>query len=272
MTVKDLLVHIDDTKWCKQRVYDAVNLAERNDAHLSGIYIRHIPVVSVYSDTAAATVYAELERQGVERAEEAESKFNQWTHSWRTKSSWRAEVGDPAGIVAKHAAHHDIVVLGQRDSNRDPSISPEIVDRVAIESGRPILVIPNHGAKKSIGKRILVAWNGKKEAVRAVHDALPFLIEADAVEVASINSNRDTDIPCLDITEHLSRHGVQVEGGNAETKSHHTGEAILYLAQNFGADLIVMGAYGHSRLREYILGGATRHILEKSKVPLLLSH
>ncbi len=272
MTVKDLLVHVDNTQWCKRRISDAVTIAEQNDAHLTGIYTRYTPVVSAYSEGGLAYIYDELEQQGIEQANHAKELFNKWTHSWRSKSSWVVEVGDPAGLVAKNAAHHDIVVVGQRDSNRDQSNPPAIVDRVAIESGRPVLVIPKTGTKNTVGSRILVAWNGKREAVRAVHDALPFLKGADAVEVVSINSKKESDIPCLDIVEHLSRHGVRVEGGNAETKSRHTGEAILYLAQNFAADLIVMGAYGHSRLREYVLGGATKHILEKTKVPILLSH
>jgi len=134
------------------------------------------------------------------------------------------------------------------------------------------MIIPHSGTLDHIGKRILVAWDGEKEAVRAVNDAMPFLKAAEAVEVVNINRSDDPGIPCAEIAAHLARHDIMVEAGNAHTKSRHTGEAILYLAQNFGADLIVMGAYGHSRLRELVIGGATKHVLEKTTVPVLISH
>ena len=273
MTVKDVLVHVDNSECCKQRVFDAMALAKLNDAHLSAVYTYQTVIVpTLHTGIGAAHIFTELEMHNQDRAQEAKELFNQWTQSWRSKTSWVTHYGDPGSVIASHAAHHDIVVMSQHYDPGDESVSGKNVDKVVIECGRPVLVIPRIGAKDNIGKRILIAWNGSREAVRAVHDALPFLIEAEAVELVTINESKEIDIPSIDIVEHLSRHGVNIEGGNVDTKSSHIGEAILYLAQNFASDLIVMGAYGHSRFREYLLGGATRHVLEKTNIPILMSH
>jgi nucleotide-binding universal stress UspA family protein len=137
-----------------------------------------------------------------------------------------------------------------------------------------VLVVPRYGTFDTVGERVLVAWNGSREATRAVHDALPILKLATKVTVLSIDPERDTGdrIPSADIALHLARHGVAAEGTSTVGLDISVGDLLLSRAADLGADLIVMGAYGHSRMRELVLGGATRHILQHMTVPVLMSH
>ncbi len=119
---------------------------------------------------------------------------------------------------------------------------------------------------------MLVAWNGTREAARATHDALPFLTQADKVVVLGVSASGEDHIPGADLSTHLARHGVSVEIHNREANDVSVGDAILNAASDYGADLLVIGAYGHSRLRELVLGGVTRHLLRHMTIPVLMSH
>jgi len=145
---------------------------------------------------------------------------------------------------------------------------------LALGVGRPVLIVPRYGTFETVGERVLVAWNGSREATRAVHDALPLLKLASSVTVLSIDPEHDTGdrIPGADIALHLARHGVAAEGMSTVGLDISVGDLLLSRAADLGADLIVMGAYGHSRVRELVLGGATRHILQHMTVPVLMSH
>jgi nucleotide-binding universal stress UspA family protein len=145
-----------------------------------------------------------------------------------------------------------------------------------LEVGRPVLVVPSVGQFPTLGQRVLVAWNASREATRAVHDALPLLRRSRRTQVVVINPQGGAgghgDIPGADIGLHLSRHGVNAVCERISADDVETGALLLSRAADEGADLIVMGAYGHSRLSELVLGGATRHILRHMTVPVLLSH
>ncbi len=141
-----------------------------------------------------------------------------------------------------------------------------------MNSCRPVIALPFAGEFKTLGRRVLVAWNGSREAARATHDALPFLTQADKVMVLSVNATGEEHIPGADISTHLARHGVGVEIHNRVQGNIGVGDAILNAASDYGADLLVIGAYGHSRLRELVLGGVTRHLLRHMTVPVLMSH
>jgi nucleotide-binding universal stress UspA family protein len=139
--------------------------------------------------------------------------------------------------------------------------------------GRPVLVVPRYGTFPTIGERVLVAWNGAREAVRAVNDALPLLQRAQLVTVLSIDpSDADHRIPSADITLHLARHGVTAVAAQTRGTDLLVADILLSYAADLGADLIVSGAYGHTRLRELVLGGMTRHLLQTMTVPVLMSH
>jgi nucleotide-binding universal stress UspA family protein len=143
-------------------------------------------------------------------------------------------------------------------------------------AGRPVLIVPYVGTFKTLGQRVLVAWNASREATRAVNDALPLLERASSVRVLSVNPRRGIaghgPIAGADMSLHLARHGVRVEAAAVNTDDVRVDDMLLSQAADAGADLIVMGAYGHSRLGEYVLGGATRHLLRQITVPVFMSH
>jgi nucleotide-binding universal stress UspA family protein len=149
-------------------------------------------------------------------------------------------------------------------------------EKVVLESGRPVVVIPFIGAPQTIGKRVMVAWNASRESVRAVNDALPVLVQSDTVEVLAINppagETGDGDIPCADICLHLARHGVNAVAESMQAADISVGDVLLSRAADRGVDLIVMGAYGHSRFREIVLSGVSRRLFNHMTVPVLFSH
>jgi len=170
-----------------------------------------------------------------------------------------------------------MIVVGQMEPELH-AVRParEVPERLLVGVGRPILVVPYAGAFKTVGERVLVAWNASREATRAVNDALPILQQASQVTVLAINPrggvSGDGDVPGADLALHLSRHGVNAEASWVPAHDIEVGAMLLSWACDCQADLIVMGGYGHSRIREIVLGGATREILKTMTLPTLMSH
>ncbi len=156
------------------------------------------------------------------------------------------------------------------------SIPSDLAERLVLETGRPILVVPYAGEFTNVGKRVVVAWDTGRESVRAVNDAIPLMQNAKKVKVIAINPHKKGkkhgEIPADDITRHLKRHGIKAEADHFSTKGIDEGSLILNTAADEQADLLVMGAYGHHRFRELILGGVTRAIFEQMTMPVLMSH
>jgi nucleotide-binding universal stress UspA family protein len=152
----------------------------------------------------------------------------------------------------------------------------DVADRLAMESGRPALIVPRTEIREHIGERVLVAWNARREAARAVFDALPILPRAKEVTVVWVNPQSELDqardVPAADICAALARHGVTCEATQQLQPRNNIGEALLACAKDYSADLMVMGCYGHTRLREFVFGGASRHVLTKMTIPVLMSH
>ncbi len=187
---------------------------------------------------------------------------------------WRSGTDDPVDAMALHSRYADLVVIGQADSS-DASQAPlDLPERLVLAAGRPILMLPSAGSFATIGKRVLVAWNPSREAARAVTDAIPLLQQADTVHIVAVNPKAGDygAVPGADIGLYLARHGVRVEVNADHGAEIDVGNELLSRAADLDVDLIVMGGYGHSRLRELMLGGATRTILESMTVPVLMSH
>ena len=277
MALKDILVHVDDSRSCRARVEAGLTLARRHGAKLIGLHVVDIPVLPAYADVPLPPEVHEVQRKGFEEAARRAEKI--WTEiidASGESAEWRCEEGALIETLSLHARYVDLLVLGQVDSDDPRSVGEGLVDAVVLESGRPVLLVPRKGAGKSIGDVTLVAWNAKREAVRAVSDAMPILERAKRVVVLTVNARaEDPDnqgIPAADICLHLARHGIDTEAENVFGASAAVGELVLEHASRLGADLVVMGAYGHSRLREFVLGGATAHVLEHATIPVLLAH
>lgn len=276
MGLKDLLVHVDNDPACSSRLDVAVALAARYGAHLTGLHARAWPRLPAYVEIELPPSVQEAQQHHLdELARQAEARFLQRARQREIVSEWRLATGDIIGAMRLHARYADLTIVGQGIDLQDaPYDLAFLAEELVLGVGRPVLVVPRYGAFEMVGERVLIAWNGTREATRAVHDALPLLKRATKVIVLSIDPEQDSGsrVPSADIALHLARHGVAAEAASTVGLDIAVGDVLLSRAADLGVDLIVMGAYGHSRVREVVLGGATRHILHHMTVPVLLSH
>jgi nucleotide-binding universal stress UspA family protein len=282
MALKDILVHLDTTPRSDARLNIAARLATQCGAHLTAVFVIDIPSANYFYGAAMPFVPTNpediVDRMRAEAAAAAapvEAAFHDCVRRNGLQGEWRLVEGMPASVVALHARYADLTVVGQPNSF-DRQDSDAITVTTVMTSGRPVLAIPFAGTFPTLGERVLVAWNASREAARAVNDALPLLAGAKHVTILAINPQRGVgghgDVPAADIALHLARHGVKAEAAHTVAKDISDGEALLSYAADVGADLIVAGAYGHSRARELVFGGVTRTLIAEMTAPVLLSH
>ena len=268
MSYKTILVHLDGGERPGERLEVALGLAETFDAHLVGLLaLRQTYIPSFALAEAGPTIVSAVERRRAETARAAEAAFRAATaRHGRSAVEWRTSDLDPLVARASALATPISWSWGRTISGGGESsgTAPDFVEALAPSAGRPVLLVPYAGRFAGLGRRILVAWNAGREAARAVTDALPLLTRADAVHVVAFSKPDEGgadhgDTPGeADIGLYLARHGVKVSVAQQQNKELAVGQQILSLAADLSVDLIVMGAYGHSRVRELMLGGATR--------------
>jgi nucleotide-binding universal stress UspA family protein len=281
---KDLLVVVDNSKTCATRLDVAIHVASRFGTHLTGLFVKEPPNFPVWAQSEGQAYvrppsdYVETQRQAWrEAALRAQQLFRSRSDVAGITTEWRECEGDVAELAILHARYADMVIVGQMELEPH-AVRPgrELPERLLLGVGRPILVVPYAGAFKTVGERVLVAWNASREATRAVNDALPILQQASQVTLLAINPRRgvsgDGDVPGADLALHLSRHGVRTEAAWIPAHDIEVAAMLLSRACDCQADLIVMGGYGHSRVREIVLGGTTREILRTMTLPTLMSH
>lgn len=281
MPLKDILVNLDGTEAARTRLRLAADLARRHGAHLTGLFVVDImlPVMASADATSGAVLAELLERMRADSLEEAatvETLFRETLRREGLSGEWRCVEGASPEHVALHARYADLAVLGQASPDDGQPSATAILEATLFGSGRPVLVIPYAGHFETLGSRVLVGWNASAEAARAVNDALPLLAGASSVVVTAVNPRRGLDghgdEPGADIALHLARHGLKVEVEHTLAPEIDAGDLLLNRASELSADLLVIGAYGHSRLRETILGGVTRTLLKQMTVPVMMSH
>ena len=284
MGFKDILATIAGATASEPGVNFAVEMARDHGAHLTGLAIIEPLDLSAYfapgSGFMAVDVIQEIEEKHRATAEaglaKIEATFRAACSRAGISHEWRLAEGDPTEIGVLHAHYADLAIAGQIDPGKPPPGGwARLPEQLALASGRPALIVPYAGRFDTVGKRVLIAWSRTRESARALNDALPILERASHVTVLSINPRRGeeaNDLPGADIALHLARHGVKAEAASTVAEDIDVGNTLLSRAADLGADLIVMGCYGHSRMRELILGGATREILQHMTVPVLMSH
>jgi nucleotide-binding universal stress UspA family protein len=279
MSFKTILVHVDASRHLDVRMEIAANIAAAENAHLIGAAMSGVSkflyeTVTTNPDDPAILPYLEMLRG---RAADTLGKFEEIARKIGV-SSYESRLADDAVAdgLSVQARYCDLAVLGQYDAgDSSPAANSSLPEYVAIQSGCPVLVVPYASPLKTVGERVLVAWNASTEARRAVRNAIPLLKRAKVVDVAVFNPASQPGAhgaePGADIALYLSRHGVKVNVVQKEVEGD-IGQALLSLAGDLRSDLLVMGCYGHSRFREVLLGGATRTILKSSTIPVLMSH
>ncbi|RZF29634.1 universal stress protein [Paraburkholderia sp. UYCP14C] len=279
MSYKSILVHLDTSVRARPRLEIALQLAHRFHAHLTGLFSTYVPPRHEFFVMAGtAEYYVEHERQRHEKAGSLERLFHAELARAKVEGQWIAIDGYANDVVPPYARLADLIVLGQTDPT-DPEafIAEQFVEHVVLSAGRPVLLVPSAGSVAPPSRHVLVAWDGSREATRAIHDALPFLAHAAKVSLLTVHSRTDQPprdrIAGADIALTMARHGVKVDVRELSVEADTpVGDALLSQASNLECDLIVMGAYAHSRLHEVILGGATRAMLQSMTVPVLFSH
>lgn len=274
MPLKDILVHVDETRNSKGTIEAACQLADRHDAHLAGLAIdrpAEIPGFAAIEIPPSAVEIIKRQRQ--EAMQKARKVFEDAVRSagLTDRSGWATAEGRPLETLALRSRYADLTVVSQSAPEEEGG-AEDFVDDLIMTSGRPILVVPYIGAPSEIGRKITIAWNGSREAARAVSDAMPLLEAADEIEVFAVEPHGLGDVPGADIAQHLARHGLKTNAAKTSGLEIDVGDALLNQISDSGTNLLIMGAYGHSRMRELVLGGATRYILEHMTVPVLLSH
>ncbi len=280
-TYQTILVHVDQSARSRSQLGIAVTLARDFAARLVGIYFDEAPEIapSIAALLPDDTVEQYM-RNALEAQRAAEDAFGRTaTTAGVTDVEWRAPAGPPLDAAVVHARCADLTVVSQPAPEQAGwSLAARLVTAVLLEGGRPVLVVPYVGASEIIGTNIVIAWDGGREASRAVADALPILVRARKVTIACLDpsaSARGADTIARDrLLAYLRRHGVsaRVESGDLDEADIGIGDWLLSRVADLGGDLIVMGGYGHSRWREQVLGGATRAVLAEMTVPVLMAH
>jgi len=204
-----------------------------------------------------------------------EATFRERLRFSQLLGEWRVVSGKVSESLVRQARQADLVILGQINQDHPPP--PEgrqLAEDVLMTSGRPILAIPYIGDFQTVGTRILVGWNNSREAARAVNDAIPLLARAASVTILEVSARKSAtdDVTSAGIMRHLTRHGIRAEMIRTVLASSSTPDLLLNYAADLSADLLVIGGYGHSRLRELVLGGVTRELLRHMTLPVLMSH
>ncbi|MBC3880205.1 universal stress protein [Undibacterium sp. LX40W] len=279
MTYKSILVHVEDSKHATQRTIVAHELAKQFDSHLIGLAVTGISrYVFEGSDFSISDPNIGLHLNDLhKRAERAIERFNYDCNSLGGNQFEANIANDEAnGGLGLRARYCDLIVIGQSNPHEpSPSVMSDFPEFMVVNAGRPTLIIPYAGAHTNISRRVVIAWDGSREAARAVTDSIPVLKKANSVQILILNPGANAeahgDEPGADIALYLARHGIKVEVCVRFSKND-IGDAILQISKELDASLLVMGAYGHSRFREMVMGGVTRHILENMNLPVLMSH
>jgi nucleotide-binding universal stress UspA family protein len=281
MSYKTIVVHCDDSAAGASRLKLAMALARQHDAHLVGlgVVVPVIPPAYVESPYIVELLSQHEERQAARRKAMAEA-FARSTAGAGLRVEWRVEEGPPPAMLATAMRYADLGVVGQYQP--DGPLSDEwrtLPETVTMTSGRPVIVVPYIGAPEAVGRHVLLAWNASREATHAARDALPLLKAARKVTVLVVDGRlhgvaREPhgQEPGADVAAWLARHDVKVEVVRDTSGDIDVGSAILSRVSDLDVDLVVMGIYGHSRLRELVLGGASRTMLGQMTVPVLIAH
>ena len=280
MAYTTILLHCDAGRTLPGRAQVAADLAGRFGSHVIGFHVRPRFETPMYTDGAMAmdSLYDAYDKQVKSEEAEAAAIFKPAMKGDRLFSEWRVVGGYVDVAVCEAALGADLVILGQADPDNSGSATPaDLAEQVASRSGRPVLVLPHIGAPKPPGGRVMICWNNSREAARAVTAALPLLARAAKVEMLMVDAEKATGEDRArhsgkDITAWLGRHGVKAEIVRDTASASEVGNRILSRAADHNIDLIVMGIYGHSRVREMVLGGASRTLLSSMTVPVLMAH
>lgn len=275
MAYRHIFVHLDSSSHCEKRMVMALILAQRFGSHVTAVFSQVDGVVPYYGlpegtpKTTAATG-AWVVETFAERARHADVRFDAFVAPLGGASQTVKE-------IVEHARHCDLAILGQHDPEGSGGETPEdLVEHVLLECGRPVLILPYAGIFYGLGTRILMGWNGTREATRALNDAMPLLEQCETLHLLSVSPPREMSIPMEEtharLLHHLKVHGVEAEPHREPKTDQSVANMLISRVTDYGCDLLVLGGYGHYGFPMILRGGVTRGLLQQITVPTLLSH
>jgi len=287
MALKDLLVYLDETPGSLLRLRLAADLARRHGSRLAALYLREWTPQQLAQRQAAELAGRPFEdvqqlHFDIEAAIDVtegrlRTELERLASEHNLVAEWRSVEGQPMDVLPQHARYADLTVLDVNTPSVSTAAGYHFSEEMLFVAGRPVLFVPPLGNLHTLGRQVAIAWNSSRAAARSVHDALPIIEKADEVSVLAVNPadfiGRHGALPLPQLIEHLGRHGaaaraVEVEG----VPAGQIGDELQSRARALGADLLVAGAYGHSRLREILMGGVTRDLLARMTIPIMMSY
>ncbi|AVQ85626.1 MULTISPECIES: universal stress protein [unclassified Variovorax] len=274
--IRSILVHLDGTDRAEVRLRLAHRLAAMHESSLTALFAVSPSVLAVLPMMGGMPPMPMAGEVDADHRAHAAATFERLLQDNASRSDWRELRGEPViESFVRSALTCDLMVLGQRNP-RDTAgfdVPGDFVESVLLGSGKPALVVPLAGRVSPAPERVLVAWRPTRESAHALTTALPLLRTAKEVHLVASVDDDDPVSPISRLRDYLRLHGIgQTQGHRPLEDNRHTGEALLSLAAQIGAGLVVMGAYGHSRARELVLGGATRTVLESASIPVWMAH
>jgi nucleotide-binding universal stress UspA family protein len=277
MPPKDLVVFIEPHRGDSQRLAYAVALAKRWQAHLIATFVTQPLALNPHAafavGAALSTMLADYRDDAAAAQARARSEFDHLVGQRSFTGEWRVSDDETGEALMLHARHASLAILGPPARRNTQTTALGLAERMIFASGRPCLLVPDSWSPERIASRIVVGWNGGREATRAIADAMPLLTAAEAVHLVVVPDTRIQALygedPGADMAAHLARQGASVV--LEQRRGEDAGAVLLERCEAIDADMLVVGAMGRSRISEFILGGATRTILERAGLPVLLS-
>lgn len=277
MSYKQIVLHLDNSKACESRLRAACEIAQRFDSRLVAVYVVPDFIIPTYVEAQISNEIMEsISAQAIEAAEKKLDEYKAVASEYSIVPETHIVEGQLEQILIEYSRYSDLVIIGQHDSDDPDDVSAGLADQLLVEGGARCLVVPSRGQAPAPGSRVLIAWNSSRESARAVRAAMSFLVNAEEVVVLSSETANEEMFTgrsrSRELVRYLLAHDIDSVVSSFDQASIGAGEAIVAQANDMKADLIVMGGYGHTRLREVILGGATRELLDSTPACVLLSH
>ena len=270
MLITDIQVYVDNDIACDTRIENAVNLAMQFEARLAGLYsIRKVTVPAGIGAPASMGFYEAVDQQSNEQIELARNSFESKAAMSKGGGQFQTLDGFLSNDLSMQSRYADLLIIPQDlgvEANLNPNYWP---GSVLMTAGCPVLLLPDTKPINVPPQTALLAWDGSRESANALRAAWPMLKRVEKIDIASVSAN---DAEAMAIANYIGHHGVECEIHLLEGSEWNAGGILLEQACVLGSQLIIMGAYGHSRLREFVLGGTTRYILDHATLPVLFSH
>ncbi len=280
MTIRTIAVSLNDVDNLDHLLATAVGIAMANDAHLSGVYvIPSVEVYAAYSGMAMAEVVDTQRKRYLEMSDGVRARFahaldaNGLQGEFHQLDAISVTVSREFTEAARVA---DLAIIAQVDAEGRGGVESDFPGNVVLGAGRPVLIVPRGKSFDPVGQKVVMGWNGSREAANACFGALALLRKGAEITLVWVDPQKSPEVagnvPGTELASALARHGFKVSAEPMPTSHGDAGEALLTKASDIGADLLVMGAYGHSRLREFVFGGASETVLSGAPLPVLMSH